>query len=209
MKKRSPFDLYVEEYEQWFSDHPWVYKAEVEAVRTLLPLTGFGIEIGLGTGRFAEPLGISVGVEPSRQMAVLARQRGVQVVYGVAENLPVCDASIDFVLMVTTICFVANIDQALREAYRILSPGGLCLLGLVDRTSVLGQQYLQKQGASVFYQDAVFYSVDETIVLMKQAGFHDFSCSQTIFSELSGVKEDEPVHPGYGQGSFVVVRGRR
>lgn len=209
MARQSPFEHYVREYEQWFVDHHWVYQAEIQAVRALLPPTGSGVEIGVGSGRFAEPLGIAVGVEPSRQMAVLAKQRGIQLIHGVAESLPFADASFDFVLMVTTICFVADIDQALREAHRILAPNGHCLLGLVDRNSLLGQQYLQKQGESLFYRDAVFYSVDEVIAHLQQAGFHDFSCRQTIFSGLSEISEHEPVLEGFGQGSFVVVRGRK
>ena len=209
MAKPSPFEQYVSEYEQWFVDHHWVFQAEIQAVRALLPATGSGVEIGVGSGRFAEPLGIPLGVEPSRQMAVLARQRGIQIVHGLAEDLPFAAASFDFVLMVTTICFVANIDQALREAHRILVPNGVCLLGLVDRNSHLGRQYLQKQGGSLFYRDAVFYSTDEVMAHLQQADFHDFSCRQTIFAGLSEITENEPVRSGYGQGSFVVVRGRK
>lgn len=209
MAKSSPFADYVREYEQWFADHPWVYQAEIRAVRALLPPRGRGIEVGVGSGRFAEPLGIPLGVEPSRQMALLASQRGIQIVHGVAENLPFRDASFDFVLMVTTICFVADIDQALREAHRILTPNGACLLGLVDRNTPLGQQYLQRQGQSLFYRDAVFYSADEVVAHLQQAGFLDFSYRQTIFSGLPEISGEEPVLTGYGQGSFVVVRGNK
>lgn len=209
MTKRSPFEQYVREYEQWFVDHHWAYQAEIQALRGLLPPAGRGVEIGAGSGRFAEPLGIPLGLEPSRQMAALARSRGIQIVHGLAEHLPFADASFDFVLMVTTICFVANVEQALREAYRILAPNGACLLGLVDRNSRLGRQYLQKQGESLFYRDAVFYSADEVSSLLQRAGFHDFSYRQTIFSGLAEITETEPVLTGYGQGSFVVVRGRK
>ncbi len=209
MTKQSPFDHYVREYEQWFVDHHWVYQAELRAVRELLPLTGIGLEIGVGSGRFAEPLGIPLGVEPSRQMAALAKERGVQIMHGVAEHLPVGDGSFNFVLMVTTICFVADIDKALLEAQRVLALNGDCLLGLVDRSSALGQQYLQRQGESLFYRDAVFYSVEEVVVHLRHAGFHDFSFCQTIFSGIPDIGENEPVRPGYGQGSFVVVRGRK
>ena len=209
MVSQSPFDQYVKEYEQWFSDHAHVYQAELRAVRELLPPTGSGVEIGVGSGRFAAPLGIPLGVEPSRQMAVHAKERGIQIIHGVAEHLPFTEASFDFVLMVTTICFVADIDKALREAHRILSPNGVCLLGFVDRHSRLGQTYLQRQGESLFYRDAIFYSTDEVLAHLTQAGFHDFSCRQTIFSGLAETTEEEPVLAGYGQGSFVVVQGRR
>jgi hypothetical protein len=44
---------------------------------------------------------------------------------------------------------------------------------------------------------------------MRQAGFTDFIFRQTIFRSLSGVNENEPVKPGYGEGSFVANRGRK
>ena len=49
---------------------------------------GEGLEVGVGTGRFAAPLGIHIGLEPSPAMAKLARARGVEVHSGVGENLP-------------------------------------------------------------------------------------------------------------------------
>jgi len=71
-----------------------VYLSELEAVRSMLPVDGTGIEIGVGTGRFAAPLGIKLGLEPSKSMASLARQRGIEVVEGEAEALPFEDGSL-------------------------------------------------------------------------------------------------------------------
>jgi hypothetical protein len=45
--------------------------------------------------------------------------------------------------------------------------------------------------------------------MMEEAGFHDFSFTQTIFQPLEMIAEVEPVRAGYGEGSFVAVRGRR
>jgi SAM-dependent methyltransferase len=50
-----------------------------------------GVEIGVGTGLFAVPLGILIGVEPSPRMAELARYRGIEVLENVAEELPFAD----------------------------------------------------------------------------------------------------------------------
>jgi hypothetical protein len=61
----NAFDKYAAEYDEWFDVHPWVYQSEVQALKTVLPQRGRGIEIGAGTGRFSVPLGISIGVEPS------------------------------------------------------------------------------------------------------------------------------------------------
>jgi len=106
MARTEPFDAHSQEYEQWFDRNHLAYQSELEAVRAQLPETGEGFEIGVGSGLFAAPLGIRHGVEPSEAMRELARQRGIEVVPGVAENLPYNDGSFDYALMVTTICFV-------------------------------------------------------------------------------------------------------
>lgn len=208
MAKILPFETHTKEYDEWFGENHWVYKAELKAVENLL-IKGNGIEIGVGTGRFAEPLGIKKGVEPSIQMREIAEKRGIDVLDGVAEDLPLADSKYDFALMVTTICFVDNVKKAIQEAYRILSKDGFLIIGLVDRNSPIGQIYLKYQQESVFYREATFYTVDEVTKIMEQSGFDQFSYQQTIFGNLSEIKEDEPVKSGYGEGSFVVIRGKK
>ncbi len=83
------FEEYAQEYDDWFVRHEVVYRAELAAVEALLPTAGRGLEIGVGTGRFAGPLGIKIGVEPAWAMAEIARTRGIQVIRGDAEALPV------------------------------------------------------------------------------------------------------------------------
>jgi len=209
MIKSDPFEKHTSEYEQWFEKNRMVYEAELRAVRTLLPRGHSGMEIGVGTGRFAAPLGIKVGVEPSGSMRSLALKKGVQVLGGLAENLPFKDSVFSHVLMVTTICFLDNIEQAFREAYRVLSKGGCLIIGFVDRESRIGQQYLKHKENNVFYRDATFYSTGEILEIMKRSGFHNFDSSQTIFDDLSTINEQEEVRSGYGQGSFIVLRGKK
>ena len=167
------------------------------------------MEVGVGTGRFAEPLGINTGLEPSARMAEIARKRGIKVLDGVAEYLPFGDGQFELVLMVTTVCFLDDIHQAFREVYRVLTNGGVFIAGIVDRNSPIGQKYLKHKDESVFYSLATFYSVDEVVKIMKQSGFNNFSFRQTIFKDLPETKEDEPVKAGYGEGSFVAIRGRK
>lgn len=209
MPKIAPFEKYVEQYEAWFVKNRWVYEAELQAVKALLPAKGVGVEIGVGTGRFAEPLGIKIGIEPSKRMREIAQQRGIQVINGVAEELPFQGSKFDFALMVTTICFVDNAKKAILEAHRVLSYEGFLIVGFVDRSSVMGQAYLDCQNESAFYKEATFFSVNELIEIMNQSGFIDLTFKQTIFQTLSETTRNEPVKPGYGEGSFVVMRGKK
>ena len=208
MPRTGPFESHVERYEAWFEKHPHVYAAELQAVRALVPRYGCGIEIGVGTGRFAAPLGCHLGVEPSVKMARIARRRGIHVAAGVAEDLPLHGDRFDYVLMVTTICFLDDLYRAFTECRRVLKKDGFLILGFVDRASPLGQVYLRHQHENVFYKDAFFYTVDDIIEAMKQAGFRDFDFQQTIFGDLFHITPEEPVKAGYGEGGFVATRAR-
>jgi hypothetical protein len=60
-----------------FRNEP-TYRSELAAIKAFIPKKGRGLEIGVGTWRFAEPLGIKEGVEPAKAMAAIARERGIK-----------------------------------------------------------------------------------------------------------------------------------
>lgn len=82
------FEEAAQEYDDWFVRHELAYRSELAAIKDLIPKEGRGLEIGVGTGRFAGELGIKVGVEPARAMADLARKRGITVHAAYGEELP-------------------------------------------------------------------------------------------------------------------------
>ncbi len=207
--KIKPFEDHSSKYEIWFERNKFAYESELIAVKSLLPQKGKGLEIGVGSGRFAAPLGIKMGVEPSNKMKEIAEKRGIQVIKGVAEKLPFDNFQFDFVLMVTTICFVDDIKQALKEAYRVLRNGGSLLIGFIDKDSQIGKIYQMYKEKSVFYKEANFYSTDEVVSILKEVGFKNFNFVQTIFHRLNEVKGIEEIKDGYGEGSFVVIRSTK
>jgi len=209
MAKIGPFEKHADRYEEWFVKNPFAYQSELQAIKVLLPLYGVGMEIGVGTGRFAALLGIKLGVEPSEAMRKMASERGIEVIDGVAEDLPFENGRFHFALMVTTICFLDDIQAAFEEACRVLKPGGFLIVGFVDRESPLGQSYLRRAKQNLFYREATFYSLKEVVSYMKKSGFGRFAFTQTIFKDLEKIEAPEPVKEGYGEGSFVVVRGMK
>jgi ubiquinone/menaquinone biosynthesis C-methylase UbiE len=120
----KPFDQHYDEYEQWFVENRYVYLSEIAAIRHFLPITGLGMEIGVGSGQFARPLKIPFGIDPSENMLKLVQQKGIIILKGVAEYLPFKNNIFDFALMVTTICFLDNVNTAFQEARRILKSDG-------------------------------------------------------------------------------------
>ena len=205
MPNIEPFETLTERYDQWFEEHGRIYTEELEAVKALLPAFENGIEIGVGTGRFAAPLGIGTGLEPSKKMAAVARARGINVIEGAAEAMPLPSGSYDLVLMVTTICFVDDAEKALQEIRRILGPGGSVIIGFVDKETPLGRFYEEHKAQSRFYGTARFFSAHEVETLLKRSGFVNCTAMQTLYGETLDAMEGG-IKPGYGEGAFVAMR---
>jgi SAM-dependent methyltransferase len=209
MPRIAPFEAHAQRYETWFTRHEAAYLSELLALRAFVPCAGRGIEIGVGSGRFAAPLGIQVGVDPSPTMLALAAARGIEVVAGTAENLPFSPACFDHALVVTTICFVDSPARMLVEAHRVLKPSGRLVIGFIDRDSPIGQDYLAHQADNVFYREATFYSADEVERLLHNAEFKIVAWGQTLSRPLPEVRKLEPLQPGRGRCAFVVVSADR
>jgi len=141
------FEDYAEEYDLWFDEHQSVYHAELARIRKLCPQTNSrSIEIGTGSGRFAKPLGISIGLEPSAALSRTACHRGIEVVRGEAEAIPFGDGSFSSALMVTVVCFLDDPWSALMEIHTILAPGGSLTIAFIERDEKVAKKYLNEPG---------------------------------------------------------------
>ena len=209
MPGTEPFNKYSDEYEEWFEENRLVYESELEAIRYFIPKNKKGIEIGIGTGRFALPFDIKEGVEPSSVMRNLALKKGLKVYDGIAEALPLADGLYDFAIMVTTICFVDDVRKSFREINRILKPGGNVIIGLVDRESPLGKVYLEIKDRNKFYRSANFYSSEEVISYLKECRFKKIEVVQTIFGAIQDIDKVQSFKSGYGEGGFVVINAAK
>ncbi len=209
MPKTKPFDNHLKKYEIWFVDNHFVFQSELNAIKKALPHGKKGIEIGIGSGIFAEPLGIDEGIDPSKAMRKKAKQRNINVIDAVAENLPYPDKSKDFALMVTTICFVDDIYKSFNEVNRILKDTGNLIIGFVDKNSQIGKAYLEHKDENIFYKDAIFFGTEELFGILKSTGFEIENIYQTVFGNLNEINTVQEVLTGYGQGSFVIIKARK
>ena len=91
------------------------------------------LDIGCGTGfhlpRFAADAATVIGVEPHRDLVALARRRtkrlaNVTVHQGVAQELPVADASVDVVHVRWSYFFGPGCEPGLAELDRVVRRGG-------------------------------------------------------------------------------------
>ena len=208
----SIFETSAEQYETWFEKHPATYQSEINAIRNVLPVdwkNQRGMEIGIGTGRFAIPFNIKEGIEPAAAMRKIAETKDIHATEGIAENLPFDKNEFDFALMVTTICFVDEPSKSCSETYRILKPGGSIIIGIVNKDSELGKEYEARKQLSRFYKDATFFTVQDIIQLLTETGFINLKFQQTLITHPNKLTEPESAIPGYDQGSFVAISGTK
>ncbi|UVO54875.1 metalloregulator ArsR/SmtB family transcription factor [Sphingomonas sp. SUN039] len=117
-----------------------VADSAVEAHMRDLLGSGLGrlVDIGTGTGRMIELLGVSAthatGIDRSPEMLRLARAKLADAPTPVdfrqadVAELPLADASADTVVMHQVLHYIPAPEAALREAARIVAPGGRLLI---------------------------------------------------------------------------------
>jgi SAM-dependent methyltransferase len=105
--------------------------AELKPGETVLDLgSGGGIDVLLSARRVG-PAGKAYGLDMTDEMLALAnenkRQAGVgnvEFLKGEIENIPLPDNSVDVIISNCVINLSGNKDRVLREAFRVLKPGG-------------------------------------------------------------------------------------
>jgi demethylmenaquinone methyltransferase/2-methoxy-6-polyprenyl-1,4-benzoquinol methylase len=94
------------------------------------------LDVAVGTGLVAReamaiagPEGAVIGLDLSEAMLREARRKlPIGLIQGAADQLPIADASVDFLTMGYALRHVPELGQLLREFHRILRPGGVLLL---------------------------------------------------------------------------------
>jgi len=104
---------------------------ELKAGETVLDLgSGGGIDVLLSARRVG-PTGKVYGLDMTDEMLALANEnkrkagaRNVEFLKGEIENIPLPDRSVDVIISNCVINLSADKDRVLREAFRVLKPGG-------------------------------------------------------------------------------------
>ena len=209
----SAFDELAAQYDAWFDgEGKVVFSMEVRALQEVSPsLPEPWLEVGVGSGRFAQALGIKTGIDPSIKLLEMARRRGVTIFLSSGERTPFGEAAFGTVFLIVTLCFVDSAVQVLKEAHRILRRDGKLVLGLVLKESPWGKFYQEKKklGHS-FYRHAKFYSYDELLILLEESGFSIERVISTLFQKPGKVEFLELPQSGYDAAAgFTVIVARR
>jgi ubiquinone/menaquinone biosynthesis C-methylase UbiE len=157
------FDILTEKYDSWYESENGepLYKSEFLCLKPLaedcLPPI---LEVGVGTGRFAQWFPDVIGIDPALNALLLAEKRGIKVIQAIGEKLPFKDKTFGCILLIVTLCFVQNPVDVLIEAKRVLKRNGSIILGLVPKDSPWGIFYAEKKRQRhPFYSEATFYSL--------------------------------------------------
>lgn len=76
--------------------------------------------------------------------------------------MPFRDSTLGYVLMGTTICFVADALKTFHESFRVLGKRGIVIIGMLDRAShQAGRECVEQKRNNPLYRHARFYSEDE------------------------------------------------
>ena len=210
----SLFHDLAREYDAWFDrEGRPSFSIEVQAFRDILPsLPKPWLEIGVGSGRFAQALGIETGVDPWLGLAQIARRKGINTFVRPAEQELFDEESFGTVFLIATLCFLSSPVDVLKEANRILIPGGKLVLGFVLKESPWGQFYeVKKAQRHRFYRYAIFYRCREVVRLLVQAGFVIEKIMSTLFQKPGEVQHVEEPRLGYSPdaGFMIIVAGKR
>ncbi|MFC2013893.1 class I SAM-dependent methyltransferase [Chloroflexota bacterium] len=209
------FDNYASEYDAWYDTEVGkaIFAMEIDCLKPLLHRFGRPyLEIGVGSGRFAEALGIECGIDPAPAMLQMAKARGVKVIEATGEELPFPDKMFGGLLIAFTLCFLDNPRKVLQEAWRVLQPRGGLVLGLIPRDSPWGEFYIKKgKEGHPIYSKARFFSKVEVEDLLQQSGFKVLEYRSTIFQRpgRSSYHTENPIDYFLGSAGFIGIGSRK
>jgi arsenite methyltransferase len=172
--------------------------AELKPGETVLDLgSGGGIDVLLSARRVG-PTGFAYGLDMTDEMLALARRnaaehgaRNVEFLKGEIEVIPLPDSSVDVVISNCVINLSADKGQVLREAFRVLRPGGRFA---VSDVVVQGELPADVRANMELWAGCIAGALEETTYrqLLADAGF------QNVEVEVTRVYDASPTLPADG-----------
>jgi arsenite methyltransferase len=169
--------------------------AELKAGETVLDLgSGGGIDVLLSARRVG-PTGKAYGLDMTDEMLALARENqkkagaaNVEFLKGEIEHIPLPDNSVDVIISNCVINLSADKDQVIREAFRVLKPGGrFAVSDVVTR----GQVPEQLRRDMLLWVGCIAGALDEGdySAKLKSAGFEQVGVEPTRVYRIEDARE--------------------
>jgi arsenite methyltransferase len=169
--------------------------AKLEPGQVVLDLgSGGGIDVLLSAKRVG-PTGKAYGLDMTDEMLELARENqrkagatNVEFLKGTIEEIPLPDDSVDVIISNCVINLAADKDRVLREAFRVLKPGGrLAVSDVVTKGEV--PDPIKKSLELWVGCVAGALEEDEYVAKLSAAGFADVSVEPTRVYRVEEARE--------------------
>ncbi len=169
--------------------------AKLKAGETVLDLgSGGGIDVLLSARRVG-PTGKAYGLDMTDEMLALARENqrkagveNVEFFKGEIENIPLPDNSVDVVISNCVINLSADKNRVLREAFRVLKPGGRFA---VSDVVVRGDVPEQVRRSMELWVGCIAGALEdhEYIAKLAKAGFDDIDIEPTRVYSIEDARQ--------------------
>ena len=172
------FNSVAESYDAWYR-HPQgaqILEAELNLLSRQLPPCGLGLEVGAGTGAFAErmksPCRDVVCIDPSSSMIIRARDRGLKTIIGVGDHLPLRSKTFDFSYMATVVEFLTEPVKTFTEVKAVIKENSALSILFINPASSWGELYREigLKGDPVF-RHAKLIGLHGVTRLLSEAGY--------------------------------------
>lgn len=198
--------------------------AELKPGEIVLDLgSGGGIDVLLSARRVG-PTGKAYGLDMTDDMLTLARENqkkagvtNAEFLKGEIENIPLPDCSVDIIISNCVINLSADKDRVLREAFRVLKPGGRFA---VSDVVVRGEVPNEVRKSMLLWVGCIAGALrdDDYIAKLKQAGFDSIEIQPTriyniedarAFLNTEGVDVDGIASQVEGKFISAFIRGHK
>jgi SAM-dependent methyltransferase len=226
---KQKFDGYADKYDEWFMKNENLFTSELRLFKKVLgDISGKTLlSVGCGSGLFESYIENSniEGIEPSADMAEIARKRGINVIkIGLIEDVELTDDKYDIIYFNGSSSYMEDLSPVYGKCLKALKENGKLILLDVPKESAFGFMYLLGKSLNTYDHEflegampelpyplalatsGVWHTTEEKINVLKNLGVNKFSYYQTLIKNpLYTNEEAEEVSEGYKSGGYVAI----